>query len=197
MFVVLQAFALALACLSYHIRSRLSRTFFKFFQTFSFALVVCVARSNSAILAHSFQFVKNFFQVFQTFSFGRIHCCLTQLVYLITSDLICQELFSSFFKSFRLFSICSVARRQLAYTSTNPAFCQVLFSSFFSEKLGCLSAPQTDRISFISHHRSGRIRRPCDGRQPQKLRHCPHPGRRRNHVPAGSSAGLPPHGSWA
>ena len=54
-----------LACLYYHTRSCLSRTFFKFFQTFSFALVVCVARSNFAMLSHPTPFVKHFFNFFQ------------------------------------------------------------------------------------------------------------------------------------
>ena len=94
------AFAFALACLYYHNRAALSRTFFKFFQSFSEVLVFCVARSNFAMLAHPAPFVKHFFQVFPNFITG---CSLSaapcgQLAYTSTRIPFCQVLFSTFFK---------------------------------------------------------------------------------------------------
>ncbi len=90
-----------LACLYYHIRFSLSRTFFKFFKLFSEDFVFCVARSNFAMLAHPTPFVKNFFQVFSNFIIG---CFIStvpcgQLAYISTLRCICQEFFSSFLLS--------------------------------------------------------------------------------------------------
>ena len=113
-------------------------------QTSRFALA-----HSFLILSHSVSFVKNFFQVFSNFSEVFFACCSReQLRYVSTSVVICQALFSRFFK-FRTDSLFfSAARKRPAYTSTHPTFCQALFSIFIIDFF-CL--PVRDFRLFLSH----------------------------------------------
>ena len=89
------------ALIDYHIFLSLSRTFFKFFQSFSEVLVFCVARSNFAMLAHPTPFVKYFFQVFPNFITGYSLSAAPcgQLAYTSTRIPFCQVLFRLFSKN--------------------------------------------------------------------------------------------------
>ena len=87
--------------------------------------------ANFFSLTHLVEFVKIFFKIFQIlFCVG---CApgfspfITQLLYVNTSNLICQGLFPRFLKFF-VFS--AVSRRQLAYTTIRSPICQALFNKF-------------------------------------------------------------------
>ena len=87
------------------------KNFFQVFSNFFFsAFLAAPSRKRFDILAHCFQFVKNFFQVFSNFFSVRYisRCSRRQPAYVITSETICQELFSSFFKF--LFRLCRSLR---------------------------------------------------------------------------------------
>ena len=71
------------------------------------------------------------------------------------------------------------------------------FFDFLQKFLGTFASPQKhDFLSFILHPRSSHSRRHYACKRPRRHRYYPHPGKRRSCAPAGSSAGLPPHGSW-
>ena len=82
------------------------------------------------MLAHLKSFVKNFFQVFSNFFFFRASLWLVAraLTYVSTSQVICQELFSSFFKFLSLLRFALACRPSARiYYHLLP----VLSSSFF------------------------------------------------------------------
>ena len=93
----------------YHNSKRLSRTFFKIFQSFSKPLSKALrydlrrSRSDLNILAHPTRFVKNFFQLFSTEPAALLFppsCSRGQLAYISTWQTICQVPNSKFFEFF-------------------------------------------------------------------------------------------------
>ena len=148
----------------YHISFRLSRTFFKFFQTFLICGFARCSVSNFAMLAHLVSFVKHFFQIL--FKFNRRAVLLAppagDLHILAHRLLFVKHYFTNFSIFFHI-----VSRTQKGRTR--------------------LSAPMGS-ISLILHHRSGRSRRRFSYRQQQRSRRYPRPGKQRRYDPAGSSA---------
>ena len=84
---------------------------------------------------------------------GSLFLSLRQLIYFITSVFVCQELFSSFFKLFKMLSVCL---RRLVYVITLLCVCQqlfYLFSKFFKlflQNKHFLATAQLE-YHFISH----------------------------------------------
>ena len=87
-----------LACLSYHIRFRLSRTFFKFFQTFSEVLVVRCCPKQLCYVSTSGSICQALFRLFSNFITGRplSLSARRQLAYISTPTPFCQGLFQFF-----------------------------------------------------------------------------------------------------
>ena len=113
-----------------------------------------------------------------------------ELVYTNTSKLICQELFSSFFKF--LFEVfCFAASRRLAYISRTVSFCQ----HRKTHKTG--ASFEAPKGYFLSQYRqSDHIHRRFCGRPQQTNRRYLHRGMRRRYAPADSSAEPLLPGSW-
>ena len=112
------------------------------------------------ILPHPKPFVKNFFRSFSNFFDCIFQFCgrPKQLLYFITTYLICQELFS-FLTKFDLPD--PIYRRpcgQLAYTSTHLTFCQVLklcFWRFFCSQKGSAKSAPFLCVQLSQHHQQG------------------------------------------
>ena len=90
------------------------------------------------------------------YSIYKVQCSLElslKLAHSITSDSVCQELFSSFSNFFRrIFCFC-VARKQLSYFITSDSICQELFSSFFKFlRLFFTSSLPRRQLAYTSTH---------------------------------------------
>ena len=114
------------------------------------------------ILSRAFPFVKNFFQVL-----------------------------SNFFSHF-LFS--QVRADNFAILAYLPFFVKDYFTKFrqffvwYKQEKGAFEKAPSHYHFIIRYRRSGRSRLRCVGRQPRRIRRCPHPGRQRSYGPADSSA---------
>ncbi|MBE6988698.1 MAG: hypothetical protein E7432_08010 [Ruminococcaceae bacterium] len=105
--LLLFAVTFATAYLVYHTLSRLSSTFFKFFQTLfqhrlSRQLVYCI--TSAPLCQYLFStFSRTFSSFFQLFFQHLPSPHRRQLLYIITTDLICQPPISTFFDFFILY----------------------------------------------------------------------------------------------
>ena len=86
--------------ISYHIQNRLSRGFFKFFQTFFNRLFFALAW-NFDILPRFVPLVKWFFQLFSEVFQPLALRCPVELSYLTRFKTVCQVVFSNLFDFFR------------------------------------------------------------------------------------------------